>query len=55
MKQNNITGNPPKRFRKTTDSDHQFPVAQNILNRNFLTDRPNAVWVTDISVPQQAA
>jgi putative transposase len=37
-----------KRFRCTTDSKHSFPVAPNLLMRNFTTDQPNKVWVGDI-------
>jgi putative transposase len=33
----------------TTDSNHTLPVAPNLLNREFEVDRPNAVWVTDIT------
>ncbi|RLB65605.1 MAG: IS3 family transposase [Deltaproteobacteria bacterium] len=36
-------------FRKTTDSDHRFPVAPNLLNRQFDVDQPNRVWASDIT------
>jgi len=32
-----------------TDSNHSLPKAPNILNQEFKVDRPNAVWVTDIT------
>jgi transposase InsO family protein len=38
-----------RRFRTTTDSAHEFPVASNILKRNFEVDAPNRTWVTDIT------
>lgn len=38
-----------KRFRLTTDSKHQLPVADNILNRQFTPAAPNQVWVADIT------
>lgn len=38
-----------RRSRRTTDSNHAFPVAENVLARNFSTDAPNKVWVTDIT------
>jgi len=38
-----------KKFRITTDSKHNFPVAPNLLNRNFQVDRPDAVWCSDIT------
>jgi transposase InsO family protein len=33
----------------TTDSDHDFPVAHNVLDRDFTAENPNEKWVTDIS------
>ena len=38
-----------RKFRATTDSKHDFPVAPNLLNRNFVTSDPNKVWVSDIT------
>jgi transposase InsO family protein len=38
-----------RRFRVTTDSKHDYPVWPNILNRNFAAEKPNAVWVSDIT------
>ena len=38
-----------KKFRITTDSKHNLPVAPNLLNRNFQVDRPDAVWCSDIT------
>jgi putative transposase len=32
-----------------TDSNHNLPKAPNLLNQNFKVDKPNAVWVTDIT------
>lgn len=32
-----------------TDSKHGYPVAPNLLARQFSVDRPNAVWVSDIT------
>ena len=40
---------PSKRFRRTTDSKHDRPVAPNVLGRNFEAGRPNQFWVTDIT------
>jgi len=39
----------PKRFKVTTDSNHQLEIAPNSLNRQFKPDAPNQVWTTDIS------
>ena len=38
-----------RRFRTTTDSRHGFPVAANVLQRDFTVDKPNVAWVTDIT------
>lgn len=38
-----------KKLKATINSNHQLPVAENLLNQNFKTDRPATVWVTDIS------
>ena len=39
-----------KPFRvRTTDSNHNLPVAKNVLNRNFQAQRPNEKWLTDIT------
>jgi len=38
-----------KKFRVTTDSKHHLPVAENLLNRQFVRSSPNQVWVADIT------
>lgn len=38
-----------KKFRITTNSEHKFTIAKNHLNREFITDTPNQVWVSDIT------
>ncbi len=38
-----------KKFKVTTDSKHNLPVAENILNQQFEVSRPNAAWVSDIT------
>jgi transposase InsO family protein len=39
-----------KKFKvKTTDSKHEMPVADNILEREFSVEKPNSVWVGDIT------
>lgn len=34
---------------KTTDSNHSYPIAKNLLNRNFQCSRNDEVWLTDIT------
>lgn len=38
-----------KKFKATTNSDHNLPVAENLLGQNFDATAPNQVWVTDIT------
>ena len=38
-----------RRTPRTTDSCHDLPVAPNLLARNFVADRPDQVWLADIS------
>lgn len=38
-----------RRFRVTTDSNHNLPVAPNLLNRKFDVSSPNRFWVGDIT------
>ncbi len=49
MREAGITPPRRRRFRKTTDSDHDLPVAENLLNRDFSSSAPNQRWVTDIT------
>lgn len=38
-----------KKFKATTDSKHDLPIAPNHLDRQFAVTAPNAAWVTDIT------
>jgi transposase InsO family protein len=38
-----------RRFKATTNSAHDLPVAPNLLARNFAVDAPNRVWTGDIT------
>ncbi len=49
MRLNGIVAVQRRKFKATTDSKHNWPVAPNILERNFTTHEPNKIWVTDIS------
>ena len=43
MRENGIKARHKRRFKVTTDSKHAFPVAENLLNRNFTPTAPNQV------------
>ena len=57
MREEGIAGLPAKKkFRvATTDSDHDDPIADNVLKRNFGAERPNEAWVGDITYLRTAA
>ena len=38
-----------KKFVATTDSKHNFPVSDNLLNREFNVERAGQAWVSDIT------
>ena len=48
-KENDIWAKQKRKFRVTTDSNHNLPVAKNLLNREFSVPQPNLAWVSDIS------
>jgi transposase InsO family protein len=37
------------KFKATTNSNHNLPVAENVLDQTFAPTAPNQVWVTDIT------
>jgi len=47
MQEEGLRARPRKRFKCTTMSDHDQPVAANILDREFEADAPNQRWVGD--------
>ena len=49
-----IQAKTAKKFKVTTYSNHQEPIAPNLLDQEFHVDQPNEVWTSDLSVPQQA-
>ena len=49
MRENGMHARPKRRFKKTTDSHHAFPVAPNIIVQDFTTTAPNQKWGVDIS------
>lgn len=49
MRENGIAVKRSKKFKATTDSNHKFNVAPNLLARNFHADSSNQKWASDIS------
>ena len=49
MRVNGIRGKQKKRFRVTNSASHPFPVAENLLDRNFEVSEPDRFWVSDIT------
>jgi transposase InsO family protein len=49
MRQHGLLVRSRRRFRVTTDSRPTFPVAPNRLARDFSTNAPDQVWVSDIT------
>jgi transposase InsO family protein len=49
MKSNGIQSKIRKKWKITTNSNHKYPIVPNKLNRNFTTETPNEVWVSDIT------
>jgi transposase InsO family protein len=44
-----IAAKTKRKFRQTTDSNHSMPVAENVLDRQFDPEEPNARWCADIT------
>ncbi len=49
MQKHGIRARGKRRFRVTTDSRHDLPIAPNRLDRNFSPPRPDTAWSGDIT------
>ena len=49
MRENSFKGRQKGRFKVTTNSNHNYPVSPNLLNREFKVSTINSCWVSDIS------
>ena len=49
MRENGIRAKRKKKYKTTTDSKHNLPVAKNRLKRKFKVKKANLVWVSDIT------
>jgi putative transposase len=44
-----IGARPKRKFKATTDSEHDLPIAKNVLGRDFTTPEPDRAWVADMT------
>ena len=49
MREQGLRAREKRRFQHTTDSQHNLPVAPNVLDRQFTVAAPNTAWVSDIT------
>ncbi len=49
MREDGLQARTKRKFKATTNSVHDLPVAENLLGRDFHRDRPNEAWVSDIT------
>jgi len=50
MREEDLAAANKRRFRvQTTDSEHGYPVAANLLEQSFTAAKPNQVWTADIT------
>lgn len=49
MRENDLKGRQKRRFKRTTDSQHAWPVAPNIIDQDFTAPGPDQKWGADIS------
>ena len=49
MRENDLKARQKRRFKRTTDSQHAWPVAPNIIDQDFAAAGPDEKWGADIS------
>lgn len=49
MRKDGLRAKVKRRFKATTDSRHQLPVAANLVSRDFSPEAPNRLWAGDIT------
>lgn len=48
-RKNNIRAKARRKYKVTTNSDHPFPIAPNLLNQDFWTTSAHRIWLSDIT------
>ena len=49
MREKQLSARKKQRKVRTTDSNHDFPIAPNLLEQDFTADAPNKKWMTDFT------
>jgi putative transposase len=49
MKEANLWLRYKKKYKATTNSEHNKPVYTNVLEQDFTVQQPNQAWVQDIT------
>jgi putative transposase len=49
MRESGLVALQKRRFRRTTDSKHDKPIAPNVVARNFAPQRPDQIWAGDVT------
>ena len=49
MKEAGVQARYRKKYKVTTDSNHEHPLFDNVLDRQFKVNRPNQAYVSDIT------
>jgi transposase InsO family protein len=49
MKELGLKSRTVRKYKATTNSKHNLPVADNVLNQQFATEKPNQAWAADIT------
>jgi len=49
MRENGMQARQKQRFKRTTDSNHHWPVARNVIDQDFAAAEPDQKWGVDIS------
>lgn len=49
MRENGIRGQQRTSSKRTTQSDHDFEVADNVIEQDFEVDEPDRLWLADIT------
>lgn len=49
MDKHQLRSRTVKKYKATTNSKHQLPVQENVLNPDFTASKPNEKWVADMT------